>query len=410
MKMPLTVAFFSWEYPPHIVGGLARHVAELSESLANEGVRVHVFTVGELNELEVMASGVIVHRVKPLVSKASFYDWVCSLNVAMMQAFQEIYETVHFDLLHAHDWLTEAVCSVLQKTYDVPLVTTIHSLELGRQGEISTELQRAIHEKEVSLIRNSEAVIVCSEFMKDEVNLHFETPRKPTVLPNGVRATEWPVPTSLSFMSDVGISTGANIVFSMGRMVPEKGFLTLIEAAELLKDEGIQFIIAGTGPCLQAYRDEVAKRKLHHCVHFIGQVDDYLRTLWMEVAFCCAFPSTYEPFGIVALESMVQGCPTIVSKTGGLKAIVQHKKSGWHVEGNEADVWATTIREVFRNQDATRHIAQEGQRIAQTLYQWNRIAKQTEMLYEEVLYERITAEETSSHIVSVQECAHKVGG
>ena len=61
----MRVLILSWEYPPLIEGGLARHVRKLAENLADQGVDVHVLARGrEEDPAEEEAGGVLVHRVR----------------------------------------------------------------------------------------------------------------------------------------------------------------------------------------------------------------------------------------------------------------------------------------------------------------------------------------------------------
>ena len=59
------VLILSWEYPPLIEGGLARHVRKLSEALVELGVEVHVLTRGgEESPPDEDVAGVSIHRVR----------------------------------------------------------------------------------------------------------------------------------------------------------------------------------------------------------------------------------------------------------------------------------------------------------------------------------------------------------
>src|ERR1700749_384752 len=100
---------FSWESPPVIEGGLARHVRKLSENLVGAGVEVHVLTRGsEHLPPREERHGVIVHRVRqtpfPHDVKA-FIRWVDSMNENMARCGRELDDELRFDLIHSHDWL-----------------------------------------------------------------------------------------------------------------------------------------------------------------------------------------------------------------------------------------------------------------------------------------------------------------
>ena len=59
------VLILSWEYPPLIEGGLARHVRKLSEAMVERDVEVHVLTRGgEESPAEERSGGVAIHRIR----------------------------------------------------------------------------------------------------------------------------------------------------------------------------------------------------------------------------------------------------------------------------------------------------------------------------------------------------------
>ena len=106
------VLVLSWEYPPLIEGGLARHVRKLSEGLVELGVEVHVLTRGgEESPRSEVVGGVNVHRVlEPSRPRdlGEFVTWVERMNADMLAAGVELGDRYDFDLVHGHDWLVAA--------------------------------------------------------------------------------------------------------------------------------------------------------------------------------------------------------------------------------------------------------------------------------------------------------------
>src|SRR3954453_10459193 len=103
------VLILSWEYPPLIEGGLARHVRKLSEALVERDTEVHVLTRGgEESPSEEVMNGVHVHRVMDPTRPAElneFVAWVERMNSDMLAAGVELGDRYDFDLVHGHDWL-----------------------------------------------------------------------------------------------------------------------------------------------------------------------------------------------------------------------------------------------------------------------------------------------------------------
>src|SRR6185503_2994468 len=180
----------SWEYPPLIEGGLARHVRKLSEALVELGTEVHVLTRGEESPAEDVVNGVHVHRVREPTRPAElneFVAWVERMNSDMLAAGVELGDRYDFDLVHGHDWLVANACDHLSRRFSAPLVTTIHATEHGRhQGWVDKHPQSYIHGVERWITNRSDVVIACSTFMREQIADVFGVPESSIeVIPNG---------------------------------------------------------------------------------------------------------------------------------------------------------------------------------------------------------------------------------
>ncbi len=382
----LKILILTWEYPPNVVGGLSRHVNGLSVHLAEQGHEVHVVTAGNasLAAHEIM-SGVHVHRVTPLNNQDDhFLSWIAGLNLAMSFKGEKIAENIKFDIVHAHDWLVGTAGIALKEVLSIPLLSTIHATEHGRNNGIYTEMQRFIHEKELQLMTESDQVIVCSNYMREELLANFHlSDKKITIIPNGIE----PCNSKVDSNKINPFIKNKRYIFSVGRIVKEKGFETLIEAAQAAKEQGqeIYFVIAGKGPMLERYRKMVTEKQLDHYVAFIGYVTDEERNALLMNSEIAVFPSLYEPFGIVALEAMILGKPTIVSETGGLKGIVMDRQTGLLVVPGDAESLLKNIEFLLQNPQTAEEIGLKGMKIVKSLYGWKRIASQTVNVMEDTL-------------------------
>src|SRR3954468_13546213 len=93
------ILVLTWEFPPHIVGGLARHVHGLTKSLSKMGYEIHVITAHQA-ELPVSErlDGVFVHRVKPLhENEKDFLMWIGGLNIALAEKAEALAREYQFD-------------------------------------------------------------------------------------------------------------------------------------------------------------------------------------------------------------------------------------------------------------------------------------------------------------------------
>jgi len=371
----------TWEYPPHIVGGLGRHVYNLSVHLASKGAEVTVlsFTDGTSKKQE-RAEGVEIVRVNPYVLRyPDFVSWIEGLNMLMVERAADLGS---FDLIHVHDWLTAYSGIALKHMWRRPLVATIHATEIGRRKVLTNDSERHIHEMEWWLAFEAWRVICCSKYMMKEVHTSLGCPAdKISVIHNGYDPKMAKAKNAVP-----GKKKGKTVLF-VGRLVYEKGPHLLVEAASLLREEeGLRVIIVGDG-AMRPYLEGLARKlNLGDKVSFLGHVDDETLLSIYEEASVLVIPSLYEPFGIVVLEAMSLGIPVIVSNTGGLDEIVTDGKDGIKFRSGSAEDLAKAITRVLHDEGLRARLVANAKSRANE-FSWSNTAEQTLELYKRVLDE-----------------------
>jgi glycosyltransferase involved in cell wall biosynthesis len=389
----MRILIFSYEYPPNLVGGLGRHVAELAPALAEQHMVVHVVTPASKQEMTPISieHGVTVHRVfTPALEIANIYDQVLAVNKDLEAYALQLKEP--FDLIHVHDWLTGFVGIALQKAWERPLLATIHATERGRgHGYIRGDLEKAIDGVDQQLIELADHVIVCSRYMLQEVQSYFHTSASQMdVVFNGVNTRELRNghhQNELLSQRERCPHQNEQIVFAVARLVHEKGMHRLVEAAPRILAEfpRTRIIIAGKGPEARTLKQCAEQLGVADQVDFVGFVSDEERNQYYQHACCAVFPSLYEPFGIVALEAMALGCPVVVSEVGGLAEIVHHENNGVTVYPNNADSIAWGVTHILSNPQRAQQYAREAFANVEELYSWARIARLTHGVYRRVV-------------------------
>lgn len=384
----------SWEYPPNVVGGLGRHVAELAPALAQQGVDIHVVTPIStvVNESVVNENGVTVHRVfAPVVnSETNIYERVARANQTLEHYVHRLDKK--FDLIHVHDWLTGFVGINLQRAWQLPLIATIHATERGRgRGYIGNDLQHAIDNAERDLIHQAAHLIVCSRYMSHEIQSFFLTaPSRIDVVPNGVNIEDLTRHCDEQMLSEFRAKYAESddlIIFTVTRLVHEKGVHRLVEATPKILAECPQarIIIAGKGPEGDNLRQQAQHLGVADRVNFVGFISDEERNCFYRAAACAVFPSLYEPFGIVALEAMALHCPVVASDVGGLSEIVNHTENGVTIYPDDATSVAWGVLRVLKHPNWANRHADSAYRYVEQLFNWPRIARLTRAVYRRVL-------------------------
>jgi len=388
----------SWEYPPKSVGGLSNHVYNLAQSLSNMNHEVHVITCRENSSIVEEQDGkVFVYRVLPYnIHTEDFSKWVMHLNFSMIEeAIRLINKIGKFDIIHAHDWLSAYSAKAIKGAFNIPMVCTIHATEYGRNSGIRTEMQKYISSAEWMLTYEAWKVIACSNYMKNEIKEIFNVPEeKIWIIPNGVNPEIFNIEFDHHEFRRNYAYDEEKIIFYVGRHVYEKGIHLLVEAApEILRNySNAKFVIAGKGNMTEELKNRVRALNIDHKFLFTGYMDDETRNKLYKVSDAAVFPSLYEPFGIVALEAMAAECPVVVSDTGGLGEIVTHKLNGMKIIPGAIDSLKDNIVEILKNEELSRLVKENGTKDVYEKYTWDKVAEQTNKMYEMVKEEALRTE------------------
>ena len=388
----MKILMLTWEYPPRVVGGIARVVYDLSHRLIKDGHEVTVVTYreGGASYFE-DDKGVKVYRVDNyMINPNNFIDWIMQMNFNMVTKVNQIIaEQGGFDVIHAHDWLVANAAKSIKNSYNIPIVATIHATESGRNSGIHDETQRYINDTEWMLTYEATEVIVNSNYMKGEIQRLFGLPfEKINVVANGVNLNKFSgMDRDYAFRRRYAMDNEKIILF-MGRLVYEKGIQHLIAAMPkvLAGYHDAKLVIAGKGGMIDELRAEADSLGLGDKIYFAGYLGGKDVEKMYKAADISVFPSTYEPFGIVALEGMLAERPIVVSDAGGLGEIVEHRETGMKTYCGNSNSIADSILELLYNPELCANIVKKAKAKVKT-YNWAKIAQDTHFIYQKAICE-----------------------
>lgn len=391
------VLILSWEYPPVIEGGLARHVRKLSEELVRQGIAIDVLTRGagvssDGGPLAVEErGGVTVHRVREPDWPRDldrFVAWVQRMNQDMLLAGEALAEERGYDLIHGHDWLVAHACAALADRLEVPFLTTIHATEHGRhQGWVQDQPQSHIHAVERWMAHRADSVITCSHYMRGHVADIFDIDEERiTVIPNGIDPRDLRPVDDLQTLRREFAQPHERLVLLVGRLVYEKGFQLALDALPgVIERVGdVRFLVAGSGTHEAELKAQAQQLGLTDQGVFLGWIgDDALHSLY-RIADLCVVPSIYEPFGLVALEAMASGCPCIVADTGGLREVVPPgDRVGLRFNGGDAEHLGVMIERLLVDKELRdRLVAEASEHVLS--FDWSDVAQRTREIYRQL--------------------------
>jgi glycosyltransferase involved in cell wall biosynthesis len=137
------------------------------------------------------------------------------------------------------------------------------------------------------------------------------------------------------------VDDDAPLVF-LGRIEAIKG---THKAIEIAVKSGKKLVIAGNVPTEgEAYFEKEIRPKLSDHVTYIGPVNDAQKNSLLRNASAFLMPIQWnEPFGIVMIEAMACGTPVIGFSRGSVPEVVDHGKTGWVCENDDAMVEAVSL-------------------------------------------------------------------
>ena len=396
----MRVLMLSWEFPPYVVGGMGKHVAELAPALGGLDTPfgpIHIDLVTTRTNggptSEQLNEYVTVYRGEtPPLNPADLVNSVISGNQVLVDVAMPIGDSRPYDLIHVHDWLVTKAGVRLKHRWKTPLVTTIHATERGRhRGHIPDEASHQIDRMEWQSCFEAWQVIACSQFMKQEIQNYFATPAdKISVIVNGLNldGVEECPPEQKDALRSLYAPNGERLLLFVGRIVHEKGLQVLLRAMPriLAEHPNTRLLVAGkNGAAMWPLAFELG---VEQSVIFLDFVTNAQRDCLYGTVDAAIFPSLYEPFGIVALEAMACHCNVIASSIGGIGEVVHHLQNGLTVYPNDPLSIAWAVAQVFADPAAAAKRRQAAYNEIKTIYNWQGIARQTAALYADVVADR----------------------
>lgn len=253
-----------------------------------------------------------------------------------------------------------------------PKVKLIVSFEGAMSaGFIKRNIQRNIY-------KNVDAFIYISKYVKAEKENVFPQLKKSetVVIYNGTN----------KLFVDENLDKNAKNNFSLlsvSSLISIKNIAILIDMMQLLsvdKQQNIHLFIAGDGIQKSELEEKVKSKKLEKFVHFLGRQKSIGNLL--ETADVLVHPCSIEGFGLSVVEAMMAEKPVIVSNSGALPEIVEHKKTGFLVNPFKAEDWQNAILELKKNKELANEIAKNARLKAEQEFSIKNFANNYNLFYQ----------------------------
>ncbi|MEE9385830.1 MAG: glycosyltransferase family 4 protein [Nannocystaceae bacterium] len=187
------------------------------------------------------------------------------------------------------------------------------------------------------------------------------------------------------FFSDgkVAQADPSTVVFA-GRLEPSKGLETLLDAWARLGSTAPQLLVFGQGDDAR-YRKLVTRLRLSDKVTFRGWTQGANLANALRAATIAVVPSLHESFGNAVAEAMASETVVLATRVGSIPELVEHDRSGWLVEPQDAQALANAVRHLMGDLSLRRRLARDGKARAMAGFRWRHAAAAFEDLYVELL-------------------------
>ncbi len=340
-------------------------VRELSTALARLGHEVDVYTRREspsVNDTVVVEPGFRVRHVTAgpprVLTRDELPLFVDEFADGVAAAFRCVGAP---EALHAHYWLSGIAGHRLKHEFDVPLITTFHTLERIKAETFEAESpERADLERQI--IGCSDAVLGSCDVEVDQIIRHYGAdPARVHVVPLGVEHAFFGPGHRPQARRALGLDTTHPLAVFVGRLQSLKGVDLALETTIEMHRRGTPLhlaIVGGpSGPSgratLEGLRRRVAEAGVIDLVSFVAPQPHELLSTWFRAADVTLVPSRAESFGLVALESSACGTPVVASHVGGLTTLVDSGVTGLLLEDRSPESWADAVAWVLDPDRAT---------------------------------------------------------
>lgn len=353
--MVMKVLMFGWEFPPMKSGGLGTACYDLCRGLTDQGVEVtfvvpklpkgmqskYAKLVGANQQVKIREVDSILTPYMHAKSYEETYEYLDSSMkdnygkdlMAEVDRYTRaaalIARKENFDVIHAHDWMTYEAGLIAKQHSGKPLVAHMHATEFDRTGG---NPNYEISHREYLGMNGADMIIANSEFTRNNVLNNY------SIDADKLRVVHWGIdPENPHYeIGEKSPFKDEKIVLFVGRVTLQKGPDYFVKLAQKVSEfePNTKFVLAGNGDMLPKVIEQVADLGMSDKFVFPGFLkgEDVHRAFQMADLY--VMPSVSEPFGLVALESVKNGTPVLLSKQSGVSEVLSNcfKVDFWNIE------------------------------------------------------------------------------
>lgn len=360
------------------LGGSGVVATELGKLLAEQGHQVHFIAQSIPFRLGRFHKNIFYHEVEVndyYVFRYPPYDLSLATKMAQVAKMQQL------DVLHVHYAVPHAVCAFLAKQMvgdQLKVVTTLHGTDitvLAQDESLKDLIRLAINE--------SDAVTAVSQDLIRETREALDITRDIDLTYNFVDHRVYYPRDSASLRCDYA-DPSERVLMHISNFRPVKRVGDVVEIfARVNEQVPSKLLLVGEGPDLPKIQGRIQELGLSDRVHFLGKQDEIAHVISM--ADVLLLPSEKESFGLVALEAMACGVPTVGSIAGGIPELVTHGETGFLAPIGDSGQMAEYVVDIFKDDTLHAKLKEACLERSKTVFCNEQIRRTYEQIYYRVL-------------------------
>ncbi len=399
-------------------GGQVVYVLELAKKLAQFGYKVDIWTrrFEDQPMIEEVAPNTQIIRMpcggKDFVPKEYMCDHIPEWVQHTLRYIRS--KKLRYSFINSHYWDAGIAGQQLSRLLDIPHLHTPHSLGMWKKRNMQTDFDgdgEAFEKKynftrrirdERNIFHECDALIATTPTQLDSLERDYDVaPGHTKMIPAGYDDNRFfPIGLDSRDMIREQFGFRGKTVFAVARLARNKGFDLLIHgfsvAAERLPDARLLLAIGHDERDEgeeEIYQELVQLRKeygLEDRIDFHGYISDEDLPSFYRAADVFVLSSRYEPFGMTAVEAMASGTPVVATVHGGLYRVLNYGTHALFADTFDKEDLGITVTKPLRHRSLRTRLAENGARIARSLFTWASVSQQILNLAEKHLSRSLT--------------------
>jgi glycosyltransferase involved in cell wall biosynthesis len=357
-------------------GGIEKYIEEIGKRLVERGHEVTVFGskwfLRDFREKTYL--GMRICRLPTVHFQAT--DALSNAFLATIALIGSDYEIVHF-----HGFASYYFIPLIKKAKKLTMLT-VHAMESNWDNDKYNSLGKSIIKKAFHVgIRNVNCVTTVAEHLKERLEKQYNT--KSFLLPSGLDEVHLCKPELIKQKYNL---QGSDYILFLGRIDPIKRIDWLLDLPGILNN--ICLVIAGGAqdPPTETYLKSLKQKAAGNSkVIFTGPVFGKEKAELLSNCLLFVAPSENEGLPITVLEAIAYSRCCIASDIQAHSAVLENNITGFLFQKNDKDGFIAMVADVINKSDKLRHIGKAAHQHAESNFDWDKTAEQTEQLYKKLL-------------------------